>query len=152
MPDELVVLVDDDEDLLRSLKKIMVRHGLRAITACNGREALDKMETLDGNINTVVVLDIKMPCMDGFRTLNNMNRCFPKAKVIIHSAHCAMQEIVESMLLDGAVDCLTKPCEPMQLLDSIQRAFDSFRAEMKTSKQLRRFAPETTVNDHTIQS
>ncbi len=105
-----VLMVDDEEKFRSTTRKILNKRGFETLVAGSGREALQQ---LDDNPD-VVVLDIKMPGMDGHETLQEIKKRRPDLPVIILTGHGALPSAREA-LKHGANDYLTKPCD-MDLL------------------------------------
>lgn len=107
MSEKIRVLMVDDEDQFRATtKKIMNRRGFEMILAASGEEALEKL-----NKNPdVVILDIKMPGMDGHQALKEIKKRSPDLPVIMLTGHGALPSAREAQA-EGAFDYLTKPCD-----------------------------------------
>ncbi len=123
-----ILLVDDETAFVDTLNKRLSNKGLRIIKALDGLEALEKLDN-DPTIE-VVVLDIKMPDMDGIQTLIEIKRRFPSVEVIILTGHATADFAVESMK-SGAFDFLMKPCDSDQLILRIQEAVSQKESKKK---------------------
>jgi DNA-binding NtrC family response regulator len=88
------------------------------LPAYSGREALEKLEK---NGVDVVILDVKMPGMDGIETLREIKKIHPLVEVIMLTGHATVETAVEGMRL-GAFDYLMKPCEIEELLAKVAEA------------------------------
>ncbi|WP_051617064.1 sigma-54-dependent transcriptional regulator [Desulfonatronovibrio hydrogenovorans] len=115
-----LMLVDDEERFRTTLAKRLGEKGVKPRTASGGVEALQSMK--DGPVD-VVVLDIKMPGMDGIETLGQIKKIDPDTEVILLTGHANVESAVEGMRL-GAYDYLMKPCDLEQLLEKILQAYD----------------------------
>ncbi len=114
-----IMLVDDEVPFVETMKKRLEKRGLTVITAFNGEEALS---TLESHQNTdVVILDVKMPGMDGIETLSKIRKDFPLIEVIMLTGHGTIESAIEGMKL-GAFDYLMKPCEIEQLIEKVEEA------------------------------
>jgi len=114
-----VLLVDDEVSFVETLSKRLSKRGFHIITAFDGQEALER---LDENPSIqVVVLDIKMPGMDGLKTLKEIRKRQSRTEVIILTGLATVKAAIESMRL-GAYDCLMKPCDIDQLTSRIGEA------------------------------
>ncbi|OPX34485.1 MAG: two-component system response regulator, partial [Desulfobacteraceae bacterium 4484_190.2] len=101
-----VMLVDDEVPFVETMKKRLEKRSLNIITAFSGEEALD---ILGLNRDTdVVILDVKMPGMDGIETLRQIKAKFPLIEVIMLTGHGTIESAVKGMKL-GAFDYLMKP-------------------------------------------
>ena len=113
-----VLLVDDEVDYLATLVKRLSRRGIGASAVSSGAAALDRLreEPVD-----VVVLDVKMPGMDGIATLQEIKRRHPLVEVIMLTGHVDVEVAIHGMEI-GAFDYLMKPTEIDELLFKIQDA------------------------------
>jgi len=117
------ILVADDEHLLREmLKDVFTIAGYNVITAENGKDALDKIETCFPDF---VILDGSMPIMDGFETLEHIrnNPKFINLPVMMFSALSGEQEQIKGLSL-GADDYITKPFKTSVLLTKVKNILD----------------------------
>jgi len=115
-----MMLVDDEQRFLETTQKLLVKKGQDVVTATSGTEALEKLRTQ--NIH-VVILDVKMPGMDGIQTLREIKRQFPLVEVIMLTGHGTVESAVEG-LKAGATDYLTKPTDVNELIQKTQEAFE----------------------------
>ena len=111
-----VLMVDDEEKFRSTTRKILNRRGFDTSLAGSGQEALDKLK----DEPDVVVLDIKMPGMDGHETLQEIKKRRPDLPVIMLTGHGAMPSAREA-LKHGASDYLTKRCDIDLLASKIVR-------------------------------
>jgi len=118
MVGERVLLVDDEEDFVATLKKRLEVRKLRVTTACDGPTALEavRQQSFDA-----IILDLKMPGMDGIETLQQIMALDQDAQVILLTGHGSVQSGVDAMK-HGAVDFLLKPAEFPELLSRIDEA------------------------------
>jgi len=114
-----VLLVDDEIPFVETVKKRLSKRDLHIITAFSGQEALEKLEK-DSNIE-IVVLDIKMPDMDGFETLAEIKRKYPGTEVIILTGYATVGSAIKGKRL-GAFDYLIKPCDIDKLISKVEEA------------------------------
>jgi len=114
-----MMLVDDEERFLSTTKKLLSRKGYDVVTASSGAEALDILRS--HNIH-VVILDVKMPGMDGIETLKAIKRNYPLVEVIMLTGHGTIDSAVEG-LKSGATDYLTKPTDVQDLIEKAEDAF-----------------------------
>ncbi len=112
-----IMIVDDHAGILRLLSLELKHNGYKVITALNGKEALEKIETKHPD---VILLDIIMPVMNGFEMLSRL-REYSDVPVIIHSFDECNRETALKM---GANDFIVKPYDMDRLLDSIERMID----------------------------
>jgi DNA-binding NtrC family response regulator len=119
MPLANVLLVDDEVPFVETMTKRLTKRGLRITSAFNGQEALDKLEENRGI--EVVILDVKMPGMDGNETLKEIKRRYPLVEVIMLTGHATVESGIEGMKM-GAFDYLMKPCDMDQLISKVKEA------------------------------
>ena len=118
MVSPLVLLVDDEVPFVETMTKRLSKRQLVVLPAYSGREALEK---LGKNAVDVVILDVKMPGMDGIETLREIKKAHPLVEVIMLTGHATVETAVEGMRL-GAFDYLMKPCEIDELLVKVDEA------------------------------
>ena len=118
MVSPLVLLVDDEVPFVETMTKRLSKRQLAVLPAYSGREALEKLAE---NAVDVVILDVKMPGMDGIQTLRQIKQTFPLVEVIMLTGHATIETAVEGMRL-GAFDYLMKPCEIEELLAKVGEA------------------------------
>ena len=102
-----MMIVDDEERFLSTMKKLLTKKGYDVVTASSGAEAL---EIIRAQNTHVVILDVKMPGMDGNETLREIKKRFPLTEVIMLTGHATMESAVEG-LKSGAMDYLMKPTD-----------------------------------------
>ena len=101
-----VLMVDDEKQFRATTKKILNKKGFETVLAESGEEAIDKLKEKPD----VVILDIKMPGMDGHQALKEIKKISPDLPVIMLTGHGALPS-AEEALTKGAFDYLTKPCD-----------------------------------------
>jgi DNA-binding NtrC family response regulator len=112
------ILVVDDEDALRTvLGGELVSEGYEVRTAADGDEAISELEksTFD-----LVLLDIKMPRLNGFEVLKFIKEKHEKTKVVMLTGFADLKNAIESKKL-GADDFVSKPYDLVDLLTTIER-------------------------------
>jgi DNA-binding NtrC family response regulator len=114
----LILLVDDEVPFVETMTKRLNKRQLMVLPAYSGREALEELEN---NAVDVVILDVKMPGMDGIETLREIKKAHPLVEVIMLTGHATVETAVEGMRL-GAFDYLMKPCEIEELLAKVREA------------------------------
>jgi len=112
-----VLMVDDEEKFRSTTKKILQRKGFDTVLAASGEEAIGKLDEHPD----VVILDIKMPGMDGHQALEEIKKRSPDIPVIMLTGHGALPSAKEA-LDKGAFDYLAKPCDINMLSDKIEEA------------------------------
>jgi DNA-binding NtrC family response regulator len=123
MEEMKLMLVDDEERFLSTTAKLLARKGFKVFTALSGSEALDHLK--QHNIH-VVILDVKMPGMDGIAILKEIKRSFPLVEVVMLTGHGTVESAVEG-LKSGATDFLSKPMDIDELILKAREAFEKRR-------------------------
>lgn len=114
-----ILLVDDEVPFVETMTKRLNKRNLDVSSAHNGQDALAKLESLP-NIE-VVILDVKMPGMDGIETLKEIKKAHPLTEVIMLTGHATVESAIEGMK-QGAFDYLMKPCDMDILLEKVKLA------------------------------
>jgi DNA-binding NtrC family response regulator len=125
-----VMLVDDEKDFLETLCKRLTKRKLDVTSANSGQEAIAKIQEFPVD---VVVLDVRMPGMNGIETLKEIKKIKPSVEVIMLTAHADVQVAIEGMEL-GAFDYLMKPMEIDDLLYKLQDAYKKKWCREETEK------------------
>jgi CheY-like chemotaxis protein len=115
-----VLLVDDEKQFVLSLGKILQGRDFAVTTAFDGAEALETMR--GGTGFDVVVLDVKMPGMDGIAALKAIKQLSPQTQVIMLTGHATLQSGIAAVR-EGAFDYLMKPCDIEDLIAKISEAY-----------------------------
>lgn len=116
-----VLLVDDEVSFLDVMSKRLEKRNLGVQAVESGEEALKALAqnpTID-----VVILDVKMPGMDGIQTLKEIRKDFPLVEVVMLTGHATVENAIEGMKW-GAFDYLMKPCDIDQLVHKVSEAKD----------------------------
>ena len=114
-----MMLVDDEKRFLSTTQKLLTKKGIDAVTATSGVQALEMLERKHVH---VVILDVKMPGMDGNETLREIKRRFPLVEVIMLTGHATVESAIDG-LKSGATDYLMKPTEIDELIVKAREAF-----------------------------
>lgn len=118
-----ILAVDDEKHICRLVQVNLERQGYEVVTANDGKEALEKVQTERPDL---VVLDVMMPYMDGFEVLQTLRRN-PETRdipVIMLTAKAQDADVFKGW--QSGVDCyLTKPFNPMELIAFVKRIFSS---------------------------
>ena len=115
----LIMLVDDEATFVATMAKRLEEREIETILAYNGEECLEALEKHQ-NVD-VIVLDVKMPGMDGIETLRKIKMAFPLIEVILLTGHATIDYGVEGMKL-GAFDFLMKPCDMDEFVGKLREA------------------------------
>jgi DNA-binding NtrC family response regulator len=114
-----VLLVDDEVPFVEALTRRLARRSLEITSAFTGQQALDKLA--ESKTLEVVILDVKMPGMDGIETLKRIKESYPLVEVIMLTGHATVESAIEGMKF-GAFDYLMKPCEIDDLVAKVEDA------------------------------
>ena len=123
-----ILVVDDEERMVRFIRLNLEQDGFEVITAANGKEALDRIRE---DLPDLVLLDVMMPDLDGFEVLR-MLREFSDVPVIMLTARSTEEDIVRGLEL-GADDYITKPFSPRVLVSRVRavlRRVEAVRGSM----------------------
>jgi len=126
-----ILLVDDEIVFTDNMSRLLTTRGYRVIAVNSGDSAI---QALDNEDFDVVVLDLKMPGMDGITTLKEIKKLGLFTETLILTGHGSIDTALEAMKL-GAYDYLTKPCEIDELVDKIEGAWGKKDEEVKKDIQ-----------------
>lgn len=154
MTSKSVLVVDDEKNIRQTLAQALIPMGLNVETAVNGEEALQKVT--EGEFD-LMLLDLKMPGVDGMEVLRSLCELRPEIRIIIITAYGTIKNAVEAIKL-GAVDFIEKPFSPKEIRDLVNgvlaraslepSALQGYDAHIEWSKrciQERRF---TSAEEH----
>jgi two-component system, OmpR family, phosphate regulon sensor histidine kinase PhoR len=129
--EKLMVLVVDDEQSIRDgSRRILERMGFTVFTAKNGEEGL---EAIDRQDISIVLLDLKMPGIDGMEVLRRIRETNSRILVIVITGFATLETAIEAMKR-GAYDFIPKPFEPDQLRIVVNRARETIRLTLEAQK------------------
>jgi len=114
-----VLLVDDEVEFVETFSERLGLRDLEISKAFNGEEALRVLEAKTDI--EIVILDVKMPGMDGIETLTEIKKRYPLVEVIMLSGHADVESAIEGMK-QGAFDYLMKPCDMDQIIAKVTGA------------------------------
>ena len=115
MKKKRLLIVDDDELILEMLKDILEEEGLLIDAVLNGKEAFDKLESQKYDL---VISDVRMPEIDGFKVLKHVKDNFKRTKVILMTGYTEEYDISDALIL-GADDYLTKPFDDSKVIMAV---------------------------------
>ncbi len=118
-----VLIVDDEDDFRETIVKRLNARKIQAEGAASGVKALEVLKDKDFD---VIVLDVKMPDMDGIETLRHIKKMKPEIEVIMLTGHASVEFGLKGMQL-GAFDYVMKPAPLNELLDTIGQAYNKKR-------------------------
>ena len=128
-----VLVVDDEDDFREIFIKRLKKRELNVTGAESGEKAL---QILDKQLFDVVILDVKMPGMDGVETLREMKRMRPLMEVIMLTGHSTVESAIDGMKL-GAFDYIMKPADLDELLEKMSQAYEKKRAHEQKIQESR---------------
>jgi two-component system, OmpR family, response regulator len=115
-----VLVVDDEDDFRETIVKRLQKRKMTAQGAESGEKALD---LIDVQPFDVVVLDVKMPGLDGIETLREIKKKKPLIEVILLTGHASMESGIEGIKL-GAFDYVMKPANLDELVEKMRQAYE----------------------------
>lgn len=118
-----ILLVDDELRFRTTVTKRLVERGQDVFAVGSGLEAIEAVKQTPFDI---VVLDVKMPGLNGLETLIELKKNRPELAVIMLTGHASVDSSVEGMKL-GAFDYILKPCDIEELLFKIDAAYQSVK-------------------------
>jgi two-component system response regulator AtoC len=124
-----VLIVDDEPELRKSVAAVLnstnPEYSFTIFEASNGREALDRVSTsLKSGAFDLVLMDVRMPEMDGLEALAKIKALDPRIFVVIMTAHSNLQDAVKA-IRDGAYDYVEKPVQPEKLSQIVKKAIET---------------------------
>ncbi len=137
-----VLIVDDEDDFRTTLIKRLTKRKVTISGASGGKEALSMMQE---NPRDIVVLDVKMPGMDGIETLMEIKKQFPLTEVIMLTGHANIEAALEGMEF-GAFDYLMKPTDIDDLLFKLEDAYHKRLLHERKTLQLKKEAESKKMN------
>ncbi len=114
-----ILLVDDEVPFVDTMIKRLTKRNMDVLPAYGGEESLRKLK--ENKRVEVVILDVKMPGMDGIETLKEIKKAFPLVEVIMLTGHATVESAIEGMKL-GAFDYLMKPSDIDLLVEKVTEA------------------------------
>lgn len=114
-----ILLVDDEEEFVKTLAERIKIRNLKSNVALNGEEAL---QIVEDKVPDVMVLDLKMPGIDGMEVLKRIKERYPEVRVIILTGHGSEKDEQRAAEL-GAFSYMNKPVDLDNLIDKIKQAY-----------------------------
>ena len=114
-----ILLVDDEEQFVKTMAERIQMRDFGPKVALNGEQAL---KLVDDQVPDVMVLDLKMPGIDGMEVLRRIRKAYPEVQVIILTGHGTEKDEKEARKL-GAFEYLQKPVDIERLIDTIKNAY-----------------------------
>jgi DNA-binding NtrC family response regulator len=126
-----ILIVDDDESIRKIFRTILEENGYRVDTAENGRKALWK---INARFYNLVIVDIRLPDMDGTKLLGRIRDTCPKIRKIVITGYPSTYNAVEA-LNKGANAYIMKPFDVEKTLATIDKQLKEQEAEVKYSQE-----------------
>jgi DNA-binding NtrC family response regulator len=114
-----VLMVDDEEDFVTTLAERMKMRDLSPDLALSGEQALQRVQD---DVPDVMVLDLKMPGIDGMEVLRRVRQAYPQVQVVILTGHGSEKDEAEAKRL-GAFAYLQKPVDMEKLVKTLRQAY-----------------------------
>src|SRR5262245_42696960 len=115
-----ILVVDDQSDMRWLLSRLLQEQGFEVSTVNDGVQLLSRVQQ---EAPQVILLDLKMPRLDGLQALAQLKELVPEVPVIVITAYGDIPSAVQAMKL-GAYDFLTKPFDNDELLYTVKRAVE----------------------------
>lgn len=131
--DNLVIVIDDDEIMRLSCEQILIKSGYKVETFGNGHDGIKRIREARPPL---LVVDIKMPELDGFEVINLVRQIDPDLVIVVITGYATIETAVDAMKA-GAYDFLPKPFTPSELRLIIDRGYERWRLT-KEAQRLRR--------------
>ena len=136
-----ILLVDDEEAFVQTLAKRLTLRRFNVYTATRKNRVFS---TLSENLIDVVLLDVRMPDLDGIEATRDIKAAYPLIEVILLTGHASMESSLEGMKL-GAFDYLLKPVNIDELVYKIE---DAHRKKELQEEKIRRLRDQTDEADN----
>jgi len=111
-----ILIVDDDMGMCETLSDIMEERGYRTVIALDGYEAVEKVREAAFD---VILMDIKMPGMNGVETFKQIKRIHPETAVVMMTAY-AVEDLIREALSEGVYGVLYKPLDMERMIGLIE--------------------------------
>ena len=118
-----ILIVDDEENLRKTLSRILSKAGYSVTTASSGEEGLN---LLQAGAYDIAFIDLLMPGIGGVRLLKEIRGIYPDMPVLILTAHATLETAMEAVR-EGARDYLLKPADPQLILDRVKEILEEVR-------------------------
>ncbi len=133
---EKILVVDDEQDILQMLSKLLSQEDYRVKTALGGEEAIAVFKSESEPFDTVIT-DMRMPGLDGIGVIKALKEIDEYIEVIILTGYAALDNVIEAFRHHGAFDYLTKPLEDInELFITVNRAIENRRLKIENKTLL----------------
>lgn len=122
-----ILVIDDDEFILNSVKEILSQNGYLVHTAKCGEEMLNKLKE---RVYNLILVDIVLPDMDGLDLIERLTDTLPRMRKVIITGYASLENAVRALRL-GANAFIMKPISPKDLLGVVEKELKLQREELK---------------------
>jgi PAS domain S-box-containing protein len=129
-PTATILIIDDEPVVVQGCRRVLEGQGYQVLEADNGRTGLELLEKTKPDL---ILLDLKMPVMDGLEFLERVRRIDPEQMTVVITGLGTVESAVEAMR-HGAYDLLTKPFTPEQLRLTVRRALERIELARRTEE------------------
>lgn len=146
-----LLLVDDEENIVRSLVRLLRRDGYNILTANSGKEGLD---ILSENDVGVIISDQRMPEMNGVEFLSQVKECYPDNVRIVLSGYTDLKSVTDAINEGAIYKFLTKPWEDELLRAHVKDAFEHYELaneNERLGKELQQVNKELSIANEQLQ-
>ena len=143
-----VFVCDDEKEILHYLKKLLQASGYQVETFISGTDLLARLHAEDSPLCDAILLDVRMPGLDGIQVLKQTHKLCPEIPVVILTASASIDDAVHAIKL-GAYDYITKPFPKEKLLGMLERMLDYCRLAHE-NRQLRKTMNRTNTPANAI--
>lgn len=140
-----LLIVDDEPIARQSLSDILRLEGYLVTAVANGEQAIEQVRNYSVDL---IVLDLKMPGMNGLDVVQVVNQISPDTEIILLTAYGSMESAVEA-LRQRVHDYLLKPASPGQILESVRRGLERREARLKQKEKQDADVPVFLTSDGT---
>lgn len=130
-----LLIVDDDKNLLQSMKRALKRENYRLYFAENGRSALERLDSIQVDM---VISDYQMPGMDGVRLLQEIKARYPEVLTIMMTGLEDLEVAVKAINKAGVYKFITKPWDNEDLRITVRRALESLQVIRERDRLLQK--------------
>jgi DNA-binding response OmpR family regulator len=144
MDTPFILLVDDEAPFVEAIARRLGKRNIEVLKAFSGEEGLEKLQS-NQNLD-VVVLDVKMPGMDGIEALKRIKSEYPLVEVIMLTGHATVDTAIGGLKM-GAFDYLMKPCDLDELVEKVQKASRRKLAQEEKMREWERFVDGSNLRE-----
>lgn len=136
MKNRKIIIIDKDKEFLGKMKKIVTAIGYILVMV---NDALSAVDTVIRSKPDLIILELKMPRLNGFELAREMNRVFDTEKIPIIAMSSLFRNNPSSLMnLCGIQKYLRKPCHPLDVIWAIENVTDNVNNQLKEEKCLER--------------